>query len=377
MTIAIYLGWIRHKASGGVESYTRNLLDGLLATSKDDVFYLICSKDNYDSFAHYRSERVLLIDTGVVTYDVYKSIIFENFTLDKIVSELKADFCFVPCYRMPFIRKRNKYVVTIHDLQAFHFPQNFSFSRRLFLQLGVKNAVSAATKIVAISEYVKKDICKKIRCEENKIQTIYNPILPSLEFFDFASVASRYGDDLEANNYFYTISSLAKNKNLMTLLRLMKLVKERAIKGLPSKLVITGIGFNKKDADNIDKASLIQFIEENHFENNIIFTGFISNEERNTLIKNSHSFLFPSIFEGFGMPVVEAMIIGAKVITTTCTSILEVSRGQAIYVADPFDEKEWLDKIMETNAVQPTQYTFPEYDKEYVARRYLDLFRNI
>ena len=105
--------------------------------------------------------------------------------------------------------------------------------------------------------------------------------------------------------------------------------------------------------------------------------GFISNEERNTLFDKAYAFLFPSIFEGFGMPVVEGLMLGSRVITTKCTSIPEVSKGLAVYVDDPFDTDEWIEKLKEAKDLPKKTIDFPEYEKSHVASLYLKVFEDI
>ena len=145
-------------------------------------------------------------------------------------------------------------------------------------------------------------------------------------------------------------------------------VNERKQKKI--KLLISGI-----KGDHYDY--LHEYIDSHTLGNNCIFTGFVSDAERNTLMKYCNFFLFPSIFEGFGMPVVEAMRLGAKVITTRYTSIEEVSKGKAIYVNDPFDEKEWIDKIKGMSIASAGPSKFEEYDMYYIANQYIHLFKEI
>ena len=141
-------------------------------------------------------------------------------------------------------------------------------------------------------------------------------------------------------------------------------------KQIPNILVISGVGGpQKKDLENI--------IIEKKLEKNIILTSFVSNEERNALIENSNVFLFPSLFEGFGMPPVEAMMLGTKVITTKCTSLYEVTNGKCEYVEDPLSTKEWINKIKKIQKMESKKYKFKEYDKKHIARQYLDLFYEV
>ena len=113
-------------------------------------------------------------------------------------------------------------------------------------------------------------------------------------------------------------------------------------------------------------------------ESNVIITGFVSNEERDMLYENASIFLFPSIFEGFGMPPVEAMELGTQVLTTRCSSIPEVTEEKANYVEDPFDVNQWVEGIRYlVKNTSGTKYEFPNYSLENVTARYLKCFNEV
>lgn len=375
MIIAISLIWIRHKVAGGVESFTRNLLDGFIKDESPNSYILLCSKDNIQSFSHYEADdRFVLYECPVTTSDLKGTLLFENFKLDKLVSSLKADLCFIPCYRMPLLWNNNKYVVVIHDLISCHFPQIFSASRRHWLTFASKRASRCADRVVAISNFVRKDIIDRFRVNVDNVYTIYNPILPSREVGPFSPLMGKYG--ISRNHYFYTVSSLATNKNLMTLLKLMKELKEHdQFKNY--KLLISGVGLSASAKSKFNFQPYHDYLVENNLESSCIFTGFVSNEERNTLIQNSAYFLFASVFEGFGMPVIEAIELGAKVLTTRCASIPEVSKEKAYYVNNPYDIKEWKSQL-EAHANETSRpIHFIEYEVGNVVNQYLMLFNEV
>jgi glycosyltransferase involved in cell wall biosynthesis len=150
----------------------------------------------------------------------------------------------------------------------------------------------------------------------------------------------------------------------------MKIIKDKNIK-LPSRLLISGIGGK-------DKGDLIQLIDENGLTDNIVLTGFVDNKIRNTLYKNCKAFLFPSIFEGFGMPPVEAMAFGGDVITTKKTSLYEVTQGLAKYVDNPFDEDEWVNEMIKSNETnEKIKIKIDKYDVKYIASKYLKCFSEV
>lgn len=366
MRIAVDLLWVKHKAIGGVESYVRNLLDGLLEQNEEIQLVLLTTLDNHESFSHYgKHKNVAIIQCPVYAQHLFKTVLWENFKLDKFVSKLNVDFCFVPYYRKPITKCKNDYLIVLHDLQALHFPEYFSKAKYLWLKYYWKYCLESATHIVAISQFVRTDIIQQYLIPADKISVIYNPVKGDDVFCDFKELKEKY--QIEEKSFYYTISSLLKHKNLMTILKVMKEIKE---KGLPlcRKLLISGI--SGKDAQPLQ-----DYIIENGLQENCIYTGFVSDRERNTLVKNARLFLFPSVFEGFGMPPIEALKLGTNVVTTQMASIPEVTKGNAVYVADPFNVNEWIQTMLSVQNVSIAPHDFSEYNIDVIAKDYFNVFK--
>lgn len=368
MRIGIDLLWVKPQKSGGIESYIRNLLDGFYKFADESYeFLLFVAKDNAETFEKYfDSNRFQKILCNTNAKEVGKRILWENINLNKQARKYRVDLMFSPVYSKPIFSQGIKYVTTIHDLQALHYPEYFSKLKYYWLKFAWKRSAKTSDKVIAISNFVKEDIIEKLCVDREKVKTIYNPIVLSEES-KFEEIIEKY--QISSNSYFYTVSSMHKHKNLMTLLNVMKEIKY-SYPNLPQKLLISGIGgYMNKD--------IVDFIEKNDMKENIILTGFVSNEERNTLYINSAAFLFSSIFEGFGMPVIEAMIFGTRVITTNCASLKEVTENLAVYVEDPFDINEWIKKIISSLTESKRKYSYNKYDLEVITKQYLSLFRNM
>lgn len=364
--IAIDLLWVKHGKVGGIETYVINLLNGISTIDNHNQYILIVSNDNYKVFQDFeRYDNFRVIKCNVVSEKVLKTVIWENLHLDDLVTELNADFCFVPYYRMPILKSKNKYLITVHDLQALHFPEYFSRGKNLWLRFYWSKVMPSADHIVAISNFVKKDIEMHYKIGVDKTSVIYNPILIKKKR-DISPTLQR--NNLREGEYYYTISSLLKHKNLITILKALVILKN---KGYSPKLVITGI---KGSAES----DITTFIHDNALADNCIYTGYITDEEKFDLIRGCRKFLFPSIFEGFGMPPIEAMLCGKQVITTNCTCIPEVTMNKAIYVTNPFDAEEWAMKMNENNHVAvDTQSLIEEYSPENIAKKYIALFESM
>lgn len=368
MKIAIDLTWLKPKKSGGVESYIRNLLDGFKNLEDNNQYYLLTAKDNENEFDKYLEDsRFKQIKCNTKANNVIGHLLWQNTVQYKILKKNKLNFCFFPVYEMPVLPcKKIKKVVVIQDILAFHYPDHFSKFENIWFRFSWKQDIKLADKVIATTNFTKQDLKENILNKDN-IDYIHIPIELNITNNENTNILEKY--NLKENEYYYTVESLHKHKNLETLIRMINILKDKNV-DIPKKLVISGVSGSQKE-------ELIKKIEDNNLTKNIILTGFVSNEERNELIRKCNTFLFSSIFEGFGMPPIEAMMLGAKVLTTKRASIPEVTQNKCYYVEDPFDENEWIDKIKEIQNKDKRVIMFDEYDKEKIARKYLDTFYNL
>jgi len=373
VNIGIDLLYVKHKQVGGIESYIRNLMDGFAKYAGNEFkFFIFTSLDNYESFKCYLNHpNFSNILCNVESGKVSKRLIWESLHIDNLAKKNNIDMMFIPVYNKPFFTHSGiPYITVIHDLQMIHYPQYSSKLKLIWMQLSWKNALKTSKRIIAISNYVKDDILTNFKVNSDKIKVINNPIVTNSyqkKMVEFEKISKHYC--VEENNYFYTVSSMELHKNLKTVLKVMKNIIDNKLE-LPNKLVITGVGGKGKE-------SLYKLIEEYNLKNKVVLTGFISNEERDCLYKNCKIFLFPSVFEGFGMPPIEALMYGKNVVTTNCASIPEVTNNKAIYVMDPFDVNEWIEKIkIAVNKVNNPE-KFSQYELEKVCKCYLKEFAEI
>lgn len=368
MKIAIDLLWLRPRQVGGTEFYIRNLLDGFLKLEEDFHFILLVSKDNRASLAQYaQDKRITLLEVDIESANIAKRILWQFFCQNRLLRRNHIRKCFAPVYCRPLFNGGITYVNVIHDLQAAHYPEYHPLHEIAYSKLCWWLDVRFSAGLVAISDWVRDDIIARYHVKADRITTIHNPItVDAEEVIPFMNLAEKY--NIRKKQFYYTVSQMIPHKNLKTLLAVIERIKKENI-DLPCRLLISGVNGEGRKA-------LERQIRERALTEEITLTGFVETAERNSLYQSCRAFLFPSVFEGFGMPPVEAMLFGAVVITTDKTSIPEVTQGKANYVRDPYDAKEWI-RVMQNPVDRVVEMDFSAYDQMKLTKRYYQLLSEI
>lgn len=361
MRIGIDLLWVRTGICGGTESYIRNLLDGFAQYDRENEYVLFAAKDNARSFYKYAQAPHMRLQTCCVkSGNRVLRILWENRYLDAAAARCRVDLMLVPVYSKPAAHASGvPYVSVIHDFQALHYPEYFSAAKRCFMKYSWKRTVRTSAGLVTISEAVRKDLTRYFPAAESKAVSIYNPVITRESGLTAEVIESRFG--IRRMAYFYCVSSMLPHKNLDTILRV--------IRDMPgSCLVISGVGREQ---------SMRQKLHAYRIAERVVLTGVVSDRIRDCLYENCRLFLFPSVFEGFGMPPVEAMRKGKRVVMTRCACLEEVTQGKAVYVEAPYSAAEWKEKIQYALTLPEEKMPFREYELREIIRQYRQLFESL
>ncbi len=259
---------------------------------------------------------------------------WDQFELVKKANDKNVDILHQPCFSAPIFFSGVK-IVTIHDLIALNIPQKIPFFSRQFFGKWMPYSYKFADKIIAISEYTKKDIIKLLKIPADKIVVI--PEAASKEFNTKIS-----SEEIErarkkykiGKNYFLHTGTLNPRKNLEFLVKVFSEVNK---KYSDYQLVIAG----KKGWYYEGLFSLVQKLK---IQDKVIFTGYIDDVDAPALYRGAKIFLFPSLYEGFGLPPLEAMNCGTPVVSSNASSLPEVLGPKGILL-DPNDQQSWIKNI--------------------------------
>jgi len=221
-------------------------------------------------------------------------------------------------------------VVSVHDLSFEHLPQTFNRRSRTQLRLTVRHSVRRAARILTLSEHTRRDMIETYGTSPERITAI--PLAaPSYfgrvqEEKELQRVRHIYGIE---GDYILCVSSIQPRKNLPRLVRAYASLRNKRGPGKLPKLVLVG-----KCAWLYDET--LRSIEEGKMKDSVILTGYVPQSDLPALYSGSVCFVYPSYFEGFGLPPLEAMKCGTPVIAGNRTSLPEVV-GDAGILVDPFD----------------------------------------
>lgn len=288
-----------------------------------------------------RSERLKYFETLPENFEI-KFLSFPFlWTQIRLAWELKSaklNALFIPVHILPFIHPRNS-VVALHGLEYEYFPELYPAWHLAYLRWSTRYALKNASKIIAVSENTKKDLVKIYGGDPDKITVIHHGIEydPNVKFQAL---------NTKKENYILYIGRIELKKNVLGMIESYN--KFRGINSeRRTKLVLAGgRGFG---LEKIKKA-----ISESKYKNDIILKGYVSEEEKNKLLKNSAIFLFPSFYEGFGLPVLEAQAAGVPVVISNNSCLPEIAGAGAMLV-DPnnsFEIAGALEKILSSEELR-------------------------
>jgi len=329
MTIGIDIRVLSGRAKSGIEEYTENLLAHMLPLDKSLKFKLF-----YSSFSQELNSYDWLLEPNVEVhkFKIPSKVLFFSanaFKLPKIDQLLGGvDVFFSPHFFIAPLSKACKRVTTFHDLSYVQFPEFLSVRKNIWHNFEMKPAKQSrfSDRIIAVSESTKSDLIKIYGIDPAKIEVIHSGVAPSI----YRPSEEQLQDFKKVNNlpdkFILYLGKFEPRKNIIGIIKAFNIIKSGG-KFSDLKLILAGSrGWLYKDIFK-------EFSKSDH-KDSIILKDHIIDKERSFYYSLASVFVYPSFFEGFGFPPLEAMVCGIPVITSYNTSLPEVV-GRGGILLDP------------------------------------------
>lgn len=329
---------------GGLGRYLQQLIEGLEKTDLQNDYVIFLRQENFSAYtpANPRFKKAL---ADIPWYGWQ-----EQFLLPKIFKRENCDFIHFPHWNIP-VFYRGKFIITIHDLILLHHPSRQSstlgpikyFFKNLAYKFILHHAVKKACFILTPSEFTKQDIIKTLHIPAEKIIVTYlAPVLKDNIEYSILNTNDQENNDKKqgilqkhgiTKNYLLYVGVAYPHKNLERLVIAWKMFE-----GQNKNFQLVLVGKKNYFYNRLIKSEAFKSCQ------NIIFTDFVSDDELATLYKNATAYIFPSLYEGFGIPPLEAMQYNIPVISSNKTCLPEILGGAALYF-DPLNEQDIYSKI--------------------------------
>lgn len=258
-----------------------------------------------------------------------RGLLYLPLILSKAVRQDNLDVFWGPNHELPWLPKKVRTVLTVHDLALLINPKWGEKRHALTVNLYMPSSIRRANTILAISESTKQDMIRLLHTPKKKIHTLYlggyesQTHLVSAPGLTAAKKKYNIGD-----KYFFFVGTIEPRKNVGTLIKAFELL---AARDPDVQLIIAGgIGWRCDD--------VLEQIKFSPYANRILQIGYVEKQEKLDLYAGATAYILPSHYEGFGLPVLEAMSLGGIVITASNSSLPEVGGNAALYVNDENDE---------------------------------------
>ncbi len=320
----------------GIGRYTHELIKNFIRindeTGGKHEFVLFFNNPEYNTYST-QNPKVKKVLAAAPHYSLKEQTHFR-----RILNKENCDIVHFPHFNVPILY-RKPYIVTIHDLTLSFFPgQKMNrFYHRLAYNFTIKNATRTAKKVITVSENTKNDLVTHLKIPSSKIQVIHNGVSPSFTLLQDTDAPQKTLRKYRIKPPFLLYTGVWRNhKNLTRLVHAFNILKN--MKNLDLQLVITG----KPDPHYPEVTQTIKAL---NLTQDVILPGHVSETELVHLYNAAQIYVFPSLYEGFGLPPLESMKCGTPVAASLTSSIPEVCGPDNAVYFDPYSIEDIAEKI--------------------------------
>jgi glycosyltransferase involved in cell wall biosynthesis len=306
----------------GVGYYTQNLVTSIMEVAPEHQYVLFSNRD----IANVSPLSLMPRGGNETVYQRHFRVrsLWMQTVLPFALRAVRPDVCHFTNYMSPLVSACPS-VVTMYDMTVFVTPRYHQFKKLVLDRTLIPRVARRADAIITVSNSARQDILRYLKVPKEKVRVIMLAAAPSFrpvtDTEQLETIRKRYGLD---SPYILYVGTIEPRKNLVRLVQAFAQLKKRR---LPHKLVIVG-------QSGWHVGPLFHEVERLGLTKDILFTGYVPTEDLPALYTMAESMVFPSLYEGFGLPVIEAMACGAPVVTSRNSSLVEVA-GDAALLVDP------------------------------------------
>jgi glycosyltransferase involved in cell wall biosynthesis len=339
MRIAVNTRLLLKDRLEGIGWFTFETLKRMTCNHPEHEFIFIFDRPYAKEFIF--SENITPVVIGPQARHPVLFYIWFDYQIPRVLKKYKADLFLSPDGYLS-LRTRVPQFAVIHDISFVHRPEDLPKLKGWYYNYFFPRFAHKARRIATVSSYSKQDISQSFNVSSDKIGVVYDGIGEGFRPFppeEQERVRKLY---TSGNPYFLFVGALHPRKNVAGLLRAFDAFKSKVETGI--KLLIVGGGMHKTE-------EIFDVLENMRYRNEIVFTGRVSTTELHRIYGAAFALVYVPFFEGFGIPIVEAMSAGIPVICSNTTSMPEVG-GDAVFYIDPFNIEE-ITMAMEKIATTP------------------------
>ncbi len=322
MRIAINAIFLQNNPMEGYGHYTAEVIRRIIDLHPEDEFLLLYDRPWDNHFINKPNVTHLLVTPAARHPLSFKY--WYDVKATAAVKRWEADVWFQP-YGFCSLTSSVPQVLMIHDLAFKHYPQYISWHQRLYYNWFTPAFIRKAKKVITVSQFSKNDISKIYRTTENKITVIPGAARTGFAPLNWEEKQAVKDGNADGREYFLFVGGIHPRKNLLNLLKAFSHFKKWQHSNM--KLLVAGrLAWQYED--------LLEKIKTYKYRDDVVLLGYLSETQLQRVVGAAYSLVYPSWFEGFGLPIVEAMQAGVPVICSNTSSMPEVA-GDAALLTDP------------------------------------------
>jgi glycosyltransferase involved in cell wall biosynthesis len=325
----------------GIGRYTRELVTALLTlegASESPHKYVVFAATGQLPRAHWQREidhlrascNLQFAVRNLPLSDDWLARLWHRLRLPIPVETITGslDVFYSPDFVLPPTRRTTRTLLTVHDLSFLHCPEAFVPALRRYLERVVPRSIARADLVLADSAHTRSDIVSLLGVPPDRVQVLYSGVPPGFrtqpELGEGERLRARYG--LGGRRYVLSVGTLQPRKNYVRLIRAFANLEPETVEPETQLVIAGGRGWLYQDI----------FTEAGRHGDRVRILGFVDEADLPALYRNAALFAFPSLYEGFGLPVLEAMACGVPVVCSNASSLPEVA-GDAALLVDPLE----------------------------------------